>query len=358
LNRFNHYSIPAPEIPMTETKRVTLKDVARIAKVSTGTVSMVLNDNPLVAAATRAHVRATIAKLGYIYDRSGAQLRNKRTGIVGVPICDLSNPYFAEIAVGIEESLAELGLALILGHSGESLEKQERFLNTAREHNVEGLILMPTLGTTKKHVEAIAGWNIPLVMVSRYAPGIETDYAGSDNRAASAMATGHLLELGHKRIAFVGATKRTTTGRDRTRGYQNALEAAGIKVEPELVVACDASRELGFGAAQGLMALAVPPSAIVCFNDLIAFGVMLGLRSLGIEPGRQCSVVGMDDVAEAALWRPGLTTVALPSQAIGRSAGLLLRRRLELPDRPFEKILLTPQLVVRGSSGPQRKRAR
>jgi LacI family transcriptional regulator len=337
---------------MTETKRVTLKDVARIARVSTGTVSMVLNDSPLVAAATRAHVRETIERVGYVYDRSGAQLRNKRTGIVGVPICDLSNPYFAEIAVGVEEALGELGLALILGHSAESLARQQRFLQTAREHNVEGIILMPALGTTKKDVEAIVRWKIPLVMVSRYAPGIATDYAGSDNRAAAALATRHLIELGHERIAFVGATKRTSTARDRTRGYRNALKAAGIEVSPDFVVACEASRENGFHAARDLLAQRRPPTAVVCFNDLLAFGVMLGLRSLGVEPGRQCSVVGMDDVAEAGLWRPALTTVTLPSKAIGLSAGVLLRRRLENPGRPPEKIILVPELVVRGTSGP------
>ncbi len=341
---------------MAKMKRITLKDVARVAKVSTGTVSMVLNDNPLVAAATRAHVRATIDQLGYVYDRSGAQLRNKRTGIVGVPICDLSNPYFAEITVGVEEALGESGLALVLGHSGESLERQERFLNTAREHNVEGLILIPALGTTRRHVEAIVAWNIPLVMVSRYAAGIATDYAGSDNRGAGAMATRHLVELGHERIAFVGATTRTSTGRDRSLGYKNALKAAGIAVAADFVIACDASRELGFRAARTLLERADPPTAIVCFNDLLAFGVMLGLRSIGVEPGRQCSVVGIDDVAEAALWHPGLTTVALPAKEVGLSAGLLLRRRLEAPARPPEKILLVPRLVARGSSGPLRKR--
>ena len=335
--------------------RVSLKDVARHAGVSTGTVSMVLNAKPSVAAKTRAHVQRVIDELGYIYDRSGAQLRTKRTGIVGVSICDLANPYFAEITVGIDEALGELGLALVLGHCGESIAQQAKFLNAAREHNVEGLILMPAIGTTRQIVEDVLAWHIPLVLVSRYVAGAATDYAGLDNQAGSVLATEHLLTLGHERIAFVGANSRTSTGRDRLRGYRSALRTAGIKLARDLVSECDATREQGFLAAMTLMARRDPPTAIVCFNDLVAFGVMLGLRKLGLEPGRDCSVIGADDVAEAALWQPGLTTVAVHTGLIVLSAGQLLRKRLATPGRPPERIRLQPELVVRGSSGPRVK---
>jgi len=336
-------------------KRVSLRDVARTAGVSTGTVSMVLNGKLSVAAKTRAHVQQIIGELGYIYDRSGAQLRTKRTGIVGVSICNLFNPYFAEVTVGIEEALGELGLALVLGHSRESVALQAKFLNTAREHNVEGLIVMPAIGTTRPMVEEMIGWRIPLVLVSRYAKGVATDYAGLDNLSGSVLATEHLLGLGHERIAFVGANARTSTGSERLRGYQTALRAAGKAISAELVRECEATREQGFLAAKDLMARRDPPTAMVCFDDLVAFGVMLGLRKLGLEPGRDCSVVGAGDVAEAALWQPGLTTVAVHSGLIGRAAGELFRKRLQSPDRPAERILLKPELVVRGSSGPRVK---
>ncbi len=336
-------------------KRISLKDVARAAGVSTGTVSMVLNGKPSVAAQTRAHVQQVIDELGYVYDRSGAQLRSRRTGIVGVSICNLANPYFAEITVGIEEALGELRLALVLGHCGESLAQQAKFLATAREHNVEGLILMPAIGTTRQIIDEVLAWRIPLVLVSRYVAGAATDYAGLDNQAGSVLATEHLLSLGHERIAFVGANARTSTGRDRLRGYRKALRAAGIELAPELVSECDATREQGFLAAKALMTRPDPPTAIVCFNDLVAFGVMLGLRKLGLEPGRDCSVVGADGVAEAALWQPGLTTVAVHTARIGLTAGRLLRERLATPGRPPERILLQPELVVRGSSGPRLK---
>jgi DNA-binding LacI/PurR family transcriptional regulator len=121
-------------------KRVSLKEVAKHAGVSTGTVSMVLNDNPSVASKTRSRVKQAIAELGYIYNCNGAQLRKKRKGIVGISICNPANPYFSEVMVGIDEALGELGFALILGHAGESIAQQNKFLNLAREHNVDGLI--------------------------------------------------------------------------------------------------------------------------------------------------------------------------------------------------------------------------
>ncbi len=311
---------------------------------------MVLNDNPSVAPKTREQVQQAIEELGYVYNRSGAQLRKKRSGVIGVSICNLANPYFAEITVGIDEALSGGGFAQILGHSGESVVQQRKFLTLAREHNVEGLILMPAIGTTREMIADVLEWNIPLVLVSRYVHGVSTDYSGADNLGGLETATRHLLQLGHERIAFVGANSRTSTGRDRVRGYQTAMQHAGQAVLPDLIVDCHASREHGFQAAQRLFQAANPPTGIVCFNDLLAFGVMLGLRSMGIEPGNDCSVVGADDVAEAALWKPGLTTVAMHSHLIGQNAGKLFQKRLEMPSTGPEQILLQPELIVRGSS--------
>jgi LacI family transcriptional regulator, galactose operon repressor len=337
---------------MKARKRVTLKEIAKRAGVATGTVSMVLNHNPLVAATTREHVRRVIVELGYVYDRGAAQMRNKRTNIVGVSICNLINPYFAEIAVGIERSLEALGRALFLGNCGESIERQSRFLATLREYNVDGVLLMPAVGTPKKVVAQLREWRVPVVMVSRRVIGTETDFAGNDNRFGSMLATRHLIRLGHERIAFVGLNRRTSTGRDRAAGFSTALRQAGMEVAPELVVECDASREEGYHAIARLLERGKPPTAVVCFNDLLAFGVMLGLRRLRIEPGRDFSVIGFDDVNEAALWWPPLTTVAVDVDAIGRAAGRLVHDRIDNPERPIEHVVLEPKLVVRSSCGP------
>ncbi len=332
-------------------RRVTLKDVARYAGVATGTVSMVMNNSPLVAAATRERVLRVIRERGYVYHRAAAQLRKKRTDIVGVSTCDLVNPYFAEVAAGVEQILEEQGRALVLGNARESTVRQARFLATLREYNVEGALVMPAIGTTRAAIEEVISWHIPLVMVTRYVPGVFCDYVGNDNRLGSVLATRHLLDLGHRRIAFIGYNRRTSTGRDRFAGYRAALAGAGVALAAELVVECAASRQAGFDAVTRLFAASRPPSAIVCFNDLLAFGAMLGLQHRGVAIGGECSVVGADDIAESALWTPALTTVAVDAEGIGRAAAHVLWQRLEDPGRSPTRQTLTPKLVVRTSSG-------
>ena len=331
-------------------RRVTLKDIARYAGVATGTVSMVMNNSPLVADATREHVRRVIKERGYVYHRAAAQLRKKRTDIVGVSTCDLLNPYFTEVAAGVEQVLEEHGRVLVLGNARESVPRQERFLSTLREYNVEGVLLMPAIGTARTAIERIREWHIPLVMVTRYVPGVECDYVGNDNRLGSVLATRHLLDLGHRRIGFVGYNSATTTGRDRFAGFRAALKDADVPLASELVIECGASRQAGFDAIRRLFAGA-PPTAVVCLNDLLAFGVMLGLQHLGVEIGRECSVIGADDVAESALWMPPLTTVSVDAEGIGRAAAQMLWQRIEDPGRPRVRQIRAPTLVVRASCG-------
>jgi len=346
------WAIESVHLPAMAPPRVTLKDVARAAGVATGTVSMVLNDSPLVADTTRAHVRQVMRDLGYVYNRSAANLRNRRSSIVGVSICDLVNPYYADVTAGIQAALESVGRALVLGNCAESIERQLRFLETLREYSVDGLLITPAVGTPKAHLVRVQQWNIPVVQVSRYVPGLKADYVGNDNRKATALATRHLLSLGHTRIAYIGLNKETSTGRDRFLGYRDALQAAG-SAEPERVVECRSTREEGYQATLQLMSAAEPPTGIVCFNDDLAFGAMLGLRKLGHEPGRECSVVGLDGVAEAALWQPALTTVAIDREQLGQVAGRLLADRIAAPERPVEGVVLEPQLVARQSSGPR-----
>jgi len=333
-------------------RRVTLKDVARFAGVATGTVSMVMNNSPLVAAATRERVLRVIRERGYVYHRAAAQLRKKRTDIVGVSTCDLLNPYFAEVAAGVEQILEEQGRVLVLGNARESPARQARFLATLREYNVEGVLLMPAVGTPRAAVDEVRAWHVPLVMVTRYVAGVRCDYVGNDNRLGSVLATRHLLDLGHRRIAFVGHNRGTSTGRDRFAGYRSALTGAGVALAAELVVECAASRQSGFDAVRQLFAAPRPPTAVVCFNDLLAFGALLGLQHLGVAVGRECSVVGADDIAESALWTPALTTVAVDAEGIGRTAARVLWQRIEDPGGSPVRKILAPTLVVRTSSGP------
>jgi LacI family transcriptional regulator len=333
-------------------KRTTLRQIAAEAGVSTGTVSMVLNRSALVADATREKVQRVIQDLGYIYDRGAAQLRSRRTNIVGLSVCNLANPYFAEVAIGIEKVMGDLGRVLVLGNCEESVPKQTKFLETLREYNMDGLLLMPASDTTKSDVEDMLKWPIPLVMVSRYVNGIATDFVGSDNEGGIKLATKHLIDLGHRRIAYIGSNRRTTTGRERLLGYRRAMRGTGIPLREDLIVECGDSRVEGFNAAKKVLELKDPPTGIVCFNDVLAFGAMLALRDLGLVPGRDCSVVGHDDVMEAELWNPQLTTVTVDVDEMGRQAGRLLRDRIDGLSGPPQRYVLPPRLVVRSTCSP------
>lgn len=347
-------SIRSSKRKMAE-KRITLKDVAHAAGVATGTVSMVLNDSPLVAGATKARVQAVIRELGYVYDRAAGNLRSKRSRIVGASICNMSNPYFADVTAGLQEALEHLGRVLVLGNCAESVTRQMNFLQMLRQYSVEGILLTPAISTPSAHVEQILKWNIPLVQVSRYVAGVETDYVGIDNCQATILATQHLLDLGHKQIAYVGRNSLTSTGQDRYEGFRAAMQSAGITVNDNWVIECPSTREDGFSETVKIFKNQVNPTAVLCFNDSIAFGAMLGLRSLGLEPGIDCSVVGVDDVTEAALWQPGLTTISIGRESIGRAAGQLLMARLEDPMRPCQRITIKPELIVRSSTSGFRK---
>lgn len=335
-----------------QAKRTTIKDIAKRARVATGTVSMALNENPKIPKATREHIMCIAQEMGYVYDRNAGQLRNKRTKIVAVSICDLVNPYFASVASGIQSSLEEAGRVVILGNSSETISRQLRFFETIREYNVSGLIVTPAVGTPKAHIQRVLEWRLPLVMATRYIKGLKTDYVGNDNRLGSRLVTRHLLSLGHKRIGYIGHNRLSTTGQDRFSAFRETLQADSVDLPPEWVIECPATREDGFRAATMLFQQPAHPTAVVCFNDILAFGAMLGLRQLGLEPGRECSVVGADNTPEAALWKPGLTTAAVDFDRIGRLSGELLEARINQPDRPVEKIILAPKLIVRSSSGP------
>jgi LacI family transcriptional regulator len=313
-------------------------------------VSLVLRKSPLVADETRRRVLESAEQLGYVYNRGAASLRTQQTHTVGVAINELANPYFAELAAAIELALSEVGRTVFLSNSSESPERQDRFIATMREYNADGLILAPAVGTAPASIERVRRWRMPCVMVSRWVAGVEMDFAGNDHRLGSYLATEHLIGLGHRRIAMLGGNELISSAIERRQGYREALAAHGLAPDPRLLVGGTPTRENGAAWIRELLALPDPPTATVCFNDLVAFGAMLGLRQLGLEPGRDFSVIGNDDVAEAALWRPALTTVAVEYRGTGEAAARLLLERIADPDRPPRRVVLTPRLVVRDTT--------
>lgn len=334
--------------------RVTLQVIADRLDVSTATVSLALRDSPVVADATKLRVRTLARELGYIYNRSAASLRTARTNMIAVGFHDITNPYFAELLSAIEDAVTGAGKTILLGTYGESLERQDRVLGSLREYRPDGMILCAAGGTQASLVEHIVAARIPVVQLSREVAGVDLDFIGADDANGTLRAFEHLHALGHRRIAMLGGADMTSTGRSRRAGYKAGLERFGLPFDPALMLEGLGLRETGLRGIMSLLDLPDPPTAALCFNDLIAFGAMLGLRHRGLEAGADFSIVGCDDVQEAALWYPALTTIHNRQDEMGRGAADMLIQRLEDPLAPVRRVLLEPRLVVRGSTAPPR----
>ena len=329
---------------------MTLLDVARHAGVSRATASLVLRESPLVAEKTREQVQASMEALGYVYNRAAANLRSQKSKTIGLVITDISNPFFAELAVSIETKLDEAKFTVMLSNTMDNLEKQHRLLQVMRGHQVDGILLCPAEGSSMETIEMLERWQLPYVLIARYIQGSQSDYAGSDNELGASLAVDHLVSQGHKRIAFLGGTAGSSARRDRLRGYQTALSRHGLAFEERLSITSSVTRHGGFEAVIQLLNLNNPPSAAICYNDVVAFGAMLGLQSKEITPGRDFAIVGFDNIADAALVSPALTTVSIQPRKIGESAIDLLMERIETPEIKGRQIILPPEVIVRDST--------
>lgn len=330
-----------------QTVRPTLLDIAADAGVSRATVSLVIRDVPTVAGATRKRVLQSIKKLGYVYHRGAASLRTQQSHAIGLIVSDITSPFFAEVIIAIEERLAAAGFVTLLGNTSEDRAKQERLIKTMREFPADGLLICPSLDQEVPETSLSVGDLLPVVAVARRAPGL--DYAGVDNAYGTQLGIDHLYGLGHRRIAFLGGNPRA--GKERFEGYRQALARWGLPFEPLLVLPSTPNRRGGYDGVQKVLTLQNPPTAALCFNDVVALGAMEALQQAGRKPGADFGVVGFNNIPEAAQSVPGLTTIDTAPRQLGEAAAELLLKRIERRDAPKQTVILQPRLVVRQSSG-------
>ncbi len=335
---------------LSEEVRPTVKDIARHAGVSPATVSLVLRNSPLVAETTRAGVQSSIHSLGYVYDRAAANLRARLTHTVGLVICEITNPFYAALAAGVDDALDQAGWVAFVANTSESPERQSRFIARMREHRVDGILLAPAEGTSPSSISELGRQGLPVVQMLRRVGQHNGDYVSADFGLGMALAAEHLIRLGHRRIAFIGGGRRVTPARDRAEAFREILPRFGLPVGP--IVKCMPTREGGASAIEELFRTkAAAPTAVLCHNDLCALGAMLGLVDRGLVPGRDVAVIGFDNIPEAAMHRPALTTVAIGAREIGEEAARLLLRRIKSPEASSESIVLPPKLIIRSSCG-------
>ena len=331
--------------------RVTLQEVAKHAGVSRATASLVVRGSPNISKETREKVLKSIKELGYIYDRVAANLRSHQSSTVGLIITEIGNPFFSELLVGVHEALDKEGYTVILGTTFDSPDKQDALLATMLEYRVGGVIMSPVPGSSPDMVERLKQWGIPVILVARKMLSEEPfDYVGIDNVAAGRIAAEHLIEQGHRRIAFLGGFSNSSVWTDRKKGFCEAIEQAGLEMDESLFVQSPATRQGGIEAIKRVMQHPQPPTGVFCYNDVVASGVMLGLKEQGIVPGKDVAVVGFDNIPESAVFSPSLTTIAAFPDRLGAKAADLLHRRMKGDEEEAKKLILQPELVVRESS--------
>lgn len=335
-------------------RRITLSDVARGSGVSRATVSLVLRGSPLVHADTRVRVETELKRQGYVYHRGAANLRRNVSTSVALVINDLSNPFFAEFASGVDEALAGAGYVTLLGSTGESVERQRAVLASLLEHDPAGIILSPAEGSDGAQLRTLIGTRTPVVVFNRELPDAGWDFLALDNVHGAFLATEHLLARGHRRIAFFGGHRDSSSCRQRREGYRAALGRADLVPEPQWLIECAPTR---LEAARQVGALFVrdpTPTAAVCYNDAVALGLMAGLAARGRRAGDDFAVVGFDDIPEASVSAPPLTTIAVDPRARGRQAAELILQRLRAPDASASTTVAAVHLQLRASSDAPR----
>ena len=315
--------------------RVTLMDVARHCDVSRATVSLVLNDSPLVAAKTRNRVRQAMVELGYVYNRAAASLRTQHSDAIGVVLTNITNPYFAEFAAGLQDALTDSGTVPLLAVSGEDRALQQRLVKSLVERNVDGIVLVPAHGTQPEDLPDLVG--TPMVLLARRLKGVDVDYVGAQNRDGGYAAAEHLYSHGCRRIAFVGGFTDSSAREERAGGVAEFLDDHGLTLNADHSVVCEPARPQAREAAMRLLTgnpdVDEPNvdgpnvDGIVCFSDVVAFGVLDALADLGRTVGSDVRVIGFDDVHDAGLNRPSLSSVAVPARETGRRAGQLVLER-------------------------------
>jgi LacI family transcriptional regulator len=330
---------------------MTIRDVARRAGVSPATVSRVLSRSAHpVSERGRRRVLAAAQQLAYIPNLLARSLLTHQTAALGVLIPDVSNPYYAAVLRGIEDAAGPGGRAVILCDTDRNPDKQRLYLRALMERRVDGLIIAG--GSFGRAEIDIIGESLPLVMIGRHQARIPS--VRIDNVHAGALATGHLVSLGHRRIAHMAGPSVSLTAADRLKGYRRALEGASIAPEPDLEV------EVGFAparageAVRALFETQAVPTAVVAANDQVAIGVIRALHELHLTVPGDVSVVGFDDTPVASYIVPSLTTVAVPTHELGRTAVALLTAMLD--GRRAASVILPCDLRVRESTSAPRGR--
>lgn len=331
--------------------RITINDVSKQAGVSTTTVSHVINNTRYVKDGTRRKVLEAMELLGYHPNTLARSLRMGETKTIGLIVPDASNLFFADIAKRIENIGYENGYSVILCNSDNDMHKQSNYIDVLIAKQVDGAILISS-GESHEDLRRFNSSHTPLVVADRKAPLSLADIVLVDNAEGGYLATRHLLDLGHRRIACVSGPSEIHPSRLRLDGYHNALAEAGIQIPASYVIAGDFQFRSGLQGMQYLMGLQPRPTAVFLLNDMMAVGAISAAQRLGLNIPADVSIVGFDNIDFSNAIFPSLTTIAQPIEEIAQLVTDLLIAKMKKGGNGNhnQEYLLKPQLVIREST--------
>jgi LacI family transcriptional regulator len=328
----------------------SLTDVAKRAQVSIATVSRVINNSDKVVPETRDVVHRAMKELGYKPNRVARRLRQKggKRHLLGLIIPDIQNPFFAEIARGVEDVAYANEFAVMLCNSDENQKKEQFYLDVMCAESVDGIIL-PPLSERDAAVLKLVESGLPIVTVDRSLTNASIDKVEVDNRRGAYEATEYLIKRGHKRIGLITGRMNISTSRERRQGYDDAIADNGLAAQPEYIRGGDFKQASGRALAEELLALPSRPSALFVLNNLMAVGALEAIHARKLRIPEDVALIGFDDLPWAEALDPPLTVVRQPAYEVGRSAAELLLKRLGDPKRPETHLKLLPKLIIRSS---------
>ena len=330
---------------------VTLKELADRVGVHPSTISRVANNDPSlrISPATRTRIESVLRETEYRPNGAARGLKLRQTLALAVVIPDVTNPLFAALFRGVEDGASPRGYNVVLCNTDGSPERQRSHLSSLSSGRVDGVILASTF-LRDPSVRWLRQQRIPHVLVNRFSDEGLDPFVGSDDVMGAKVATQHLFDLGHRRIAHLAGQATVSTGVLRRRGYLAALAEAGIKVDPDLIVESGYVEDGGIRATERLLSMRDRPTAIFAVNDMAAAGAYAAARRLGLRIPQDLALAGYNNIPLASRLIPGLTTVDVPAHQFGIVAARLLLDQIEGGRLVPRRVVFTPELVVRGSS--------
>lgn len=330
---------------------VTIKDIAKAVGVSASTVSRALSDSSLVNERTKQEILQVAERLGYERNELARALVMGSLGAVGLILPDITNPFFSDVARGVGEIADRIGAGVILCNTDGRIDRELNYVRLMRRKRVDGLLLCSTT-IEAPYLQELIWTNIPFILVSRLSNQHDVPFVVTDDHAGARLAVEYLVDLGHRKIGFIGGPENVQASRDRLEAYLDVLRNNGLTTRQDWKCYAGFTQAAGREAAQRMLSLSDRPTAIFAANDVTALGVLEVAEGLGLQIPADLSLVGYDDISYASLPRIQLTTIAQPAVEMGQIAANWLFEALANPEIPKMQRILSPRLVVRSTTAP------